>query len=149
MAHIVEPRVLWTVLDKDPEVMVVSKMVWRMDRPLEIAIAFGMEGDGTDDIENADNEVIRVWRFSRDLITEAAQTGKAGLGDVYVEIDAAACLTLRLDSPTGIVRLRTSAATVLEFVQHTFREADEDDEFDMLPLSDAALAEAMLDWGLM
>jgi hypothetical protein len=146
MAFIVEPRVLWLVLDSSPQVSIVSKLIWRTDRPMEITAAFGAEGDSP---EVQDTDYIRVWRFSRDLLTEAAASGSAGLGDVHVEIDHASRLILRLDSPTGTIRLRTQAATVLEFVQRTLDEVAQDTETDMLPLSDDDLREMMLDWGLM
>lgn len=144
MAYIIEPRVNWTHLDLN--VRIVSKVIWRSDHPLEIVIVFGEAGDSLD-IDDKNEGV--VWKFGRDLITEAARDGVSGLGDVQVEIDAAARMTLKLDSPAGTVRLRTEAVTILQFVQRTFREVDEDDEAGLLNLDDDALREAMLDWGLM
>lgn len=142
MAYIVEPGVMWTQLDHN--VRIVSKLLWRSDHPLEIVILFGESGSDT----SIDEKNV-VWKFSRDLITEAAKNGTSGLGDVQVKVDAAARLTLRLESPSGVVRLRTEAITILQFVQRTYREVNETDEVDLLHLTNEEIREAMLDWGLL
>lgn len=139
MAYIIEPSVVWSALDAPSTLDVASKIIWDSAHPLEIVIVFAQAGDARGGIS---------WKFSRDLITEAAENGTAGLGDVQVTIDACAQLVLRLQSPHGTVRLRTGAAAVLDFIGRTLKAVDRLTEAGLLPLTDSELREAMLDWGL-
>jgi hypothetical protein len=144
MANITEPGVIWTPVDPPANVKIPSQVYWRSSSPLEITVVFGQVEE---DYEATDMAFIR-WVFSRDLIPQARAAGQAGLGDVQVTINGDR-LILQLDSPQGRIKLSTSAETIMDFVRRTYVEVGDGYEADMLPLSDDALREAMLDWGLM
>jgi hypothetical protein len=138
VSKITEPAVLWTPV-RHPGVTIPSRLSWDSACPLEVTVTFTEAGVfGTAD-------TIR-WVFGRDLITEASAGGKAGLGDVQVEVTHGMLLLL-LTSPFGAIELSTEAALVLAFVQRTLREVDEDDEAGRLPLTDDELEDTVQQWG--
>jgi hypothetical protein len=148
MTAIVEPKVMWVPVDPPREGMLIpSKMYWRDDRPLEVRVIFGDISDTPDDGDGEDPGLVR-WVFSRELITDADTHGKAGLGDVHVEITCARLL-LSLTSPFGTIKIRTDASKILNFIKRTYLTVSMSTESDYLPLTDSEIHEQMLDWGLM
>ena len=139
--------VMWTpVMPPREGVLIPSKMYWRDSRPLEIVIIFGDVTDTPDDGDGS-AELVR-WVFSRDLVADADTHGKAGLGDVHIEITCARLL-LSLTSPFGTIKVRTDADKILNFLKRTYLTVSMSTESDYLPLTDSDIHEQMLDWGLM
>lgn len=135
-------EVWWEVLTAPGEVKIPGRVFWRAEHPLEVIAIFGSTGTSTKE----GKEDVARWTISRDLIREAAQKGRAGEGDVQVELDSAARLTLRLASPSGTARLRTSYSPVEKFLKMTYAEVSVLTEADCLPLGDALLESLMETW---
>lgn len=108
--------------------VIPSSIYWTEGRPLEVTLRF--------------NEA--SWVFSRDLFWIAREHGRAGLGDVHVEIDKGT-VVMALTSPHGAVKLRTTDAVIRHFTDQVYAVVPLGE--DVQSFTDEDLTEAVKTWG--
>jgi hypothetical protein len=131
---------------EDTSITIPSRVYWRSEYPLEIVIVFGATADEEDNPDYNEPDAGHVrWAFSRELVTEARAKGKAGIGDVHVEIKVNT-LFLTLTSPFGEVKLRTVSGIMEDFIRRTYEVMNSGAEEDAMPLTDIELQLIMHQW---
>jgi hypothetical protein len=131
---------------EDASIIIPSRVYWRSEHPLEIVIVFGTTVDEADNPDYNDPDASHIrWVFSRELLTEARMKGKAGIGDVHVEITRDT-MFLTLTSPFGEVKLRTVSRLMEEFIRRTYEVTNSEAEEGAMPLTDIELQLIVREW---
>jgi hypothetical protein len=94
---------------------------------------------------SSDDETPRPWIVGRDLFADCFAAGKAGDGDVLLELSGD-WLFVHLSSPFGDARLKTPLPGFMTFITETYRVIGRGDE-DVATSLDRELENVLRDFG--
>jgi Streptomyces sporulation and cell division protein, SsgA len=98
----------------DTNAIFTADLEWESDDPQTLRTTFHAANGNTD------------WVFARELVQRAFTCGRAGEGDVRIEVDiSSGYLVLTLQSPDGTAEARTKSVTVGNFIARTYEVVPE------------------------
>jgi Streptomyces sporulation and cell division protein, SsgA len=114
MAEVISHEIVW---ETDNDLLIFSMFTWYARSSVSVFANFG----------GSDGPV--EWEIARSLFIEAIRDDQSGEGDAQMVVSLGDdTFVLLLQSPHGVVGLKTKAHLIVRFIEETLAEVSEDAE---------------------